>query len=113
MTTQYEKYGRNSYVKNKQQIMSRRKARRAKNRQYIADYKKGRCCENCGIVKEHLLNFHHKDPEKKLFKISNGIDKSFNKLAMEVKKCVLLCYNCHFDLHHNLKNKEKILDKSD
>lgn len=63
----------------------------------------GNCCV-CGYNKSTRgLCFHHLDPEKKDFSISNGFmnNKSWDKLIKEVEKCVLVCHNCHQEIHDN------------
>jgi hypothetical protein len=62
----------------------------------------GECCD-CGYKKNiSALEFHHLDPEEKSF----GIDLrkcsnlQWNKLLEEVKKCVLICANCHRERHN-------------
>lgn len=59
-------------------------------------------CEDCGYDENpRVIEFHHKDPSKKCFEIgkfTNG--KPFNadnkrKVANEIKKCKILCSNCH------------------
>lgn len=59
-------------------------------------------CISCNYNK-HIsgLDFHHKDPSSKLFGISEGLH-TFHSLTSdidEVNKCVLLCSNCHNELH--------------
>lgn len=105
--SQYEKYGRRSYLKLQKKIFKRRKERRQDKRQFIIDFKTGRCCELCGYSKcIEALEFHHKDPKKKLFKIANGWDRSFKVLREEIDKCRILCRNCHAELHYNLKKRK-------
>ena len=51
------------------------------------------------------LVFHHADPTQKSFTIG-GADfshrKSQEEIIEESKKCVLLCSNCHYEVHKNL-----------
>ena len=48
------------------------------------------------------LDFHHVDPVQKDFAISDSnIYKDINKLKEEVDKCMLVCANCHRELHYN------------
>ena len=60
-------------------------------------------CEICGYRKNlAALTFHHHDPTQKemgldIRRMSNN---SMKTLIMEVKKCQLLCHNCHNELHH-------------
>lgn len=62
-------------------------------------------CTNCSYDKcISALEFHHKDRSKKEFTIGNkrGISE---KLALkELKKCKLLCSNCHREAHWELSN---------
>lgn len=63
---------------------------------------KGGSCEVCGYSKSaSALVFHHKYEKKKIFNISgkNLTKKTWNELLSEVKKCYLLCANCHAELH--------------
>lgn len=60
-------------------------------------------CSSCGY-KQNLssLVFHHKDPNDKDFDITirelHG--KSITTLEKEISKCVLLCHNCHMEIHY-------------
>lgn len=63
----------------------------------------GKCC-NCGQTFEICCyDFHHLEPDQKDFAISskqtNGA-KTWNKVRDELKKCALLCANCHRLLHY-------------
>lgn len=57
----------------------------------------GRCLD-CGTTED--LQFHHIDPDKKLFTIGsilNGVSET--KLNEELEKCALLCKPCHKERH--------------
>lgn len=57
----------------------------------------GGCCSKCK-QKFHpaAYDFHHVDPKQKEFSITSGYQNmSFDKIYQEVKKCILLCANCH------------------
>jgi len=77
--------------------------RRKKLRDLALEYKGGKC-SICGYCKcKRALSFHHLDPKKKKFGISmKGITRSWEKTRMELDKCVLLCSNCHMELHEGL-----------
>jgi hypothetical protein len=65
-------------------------------------YLGGKCCQ-CGYAKNvAALCFHHVDPSTKSFAldIRNFSSKPMVKLNHEVDKCILLCSNCHMELHH-------------
>ena len=77
------------------------KTRRAKKLKLIRY--KGGCCVKCGYKKcAASLSFHHKDPKKKRFELHGGnLSRNIDELLKEVKKCSLLCHNCHAELHYN------------
>lgn len=61
-------------------------------------------CQFCGYSKSiSALSFHHKNPTEKDFKIAKGlITKTIEELTDEVKKCMLVCSNCHCEIHDGL-----------
>lgn len=62
----------------------------------------------CGYCKcSKALEFHHLDSSKKDFTISNDNFKLKDAIN-EAKKCILLCANCHRELHDNLWNINKL-----
>ena len=76
--------------------------KRRKIKQQLVEYK-GNKCEICGYDKcIAALEFHHKDYTEKDFSISNkGSTYGIEKAKKEVDKCLLLCSNCHKELHHS------------
>lgn len=72
----------------------------------LVEYKGGKC-EVCGYSKcIEALEFHHLDPAEKEFGVSSYTSLSFEKAKKEVDKCILVCANCHREIHHML-NEEK------
>lgn len=64
----------------------------------LVEYKGGCCCR-CGYNKSmNVLQFHHLDPAKKDFTIG-GKSWSYERLKEEVDKCILVCANCHIEIH--------------
>ena len=65
---------------------------------------KGSKCQLCGYNKyQGALEFHHIDPNEKDFNISKARLLSFNsEIKKELDKCVLLCANCHREVHNDL-----------
>lgn len=78
--------------------------RRKKIKELAIEYKGG-CCEKCGYNKyNEVLEFHHLDPTKKDFGIaSDGHCKSWEKVKKELDKCIMVCANCHREIHVELK----------
>lgn len=59
----------------------------------------GKCCV-CGYNKcLHALDFHHINPEDKEFTLSSKHNISTAAVLEELKKCALLCANCHREFH--------------
>lgn len=67
-------------------------------------------CQQCGYDKcWRALHFHHVDPNKKDFAIfefrqGNKKVRNWERLKVEIDKCILLCSNCHTEIH-DLDNK--------
>lgn len=45
------------------------------------------------------LEFHHKDGEKDFGIAAKGHTKSWERIKEELDKCVLVCSNCHKEIH--------------
>jgi hypothetical protein len=60
----------------------------------------GGCCRMCGYDRcVAALEFHHLDPEDKKFGVAQGgMAHSIEHLRAEVRKCILLCSNCHAEV---------------
>ena len=72
-------------------------------KQMCVDYKGG-CCVNCGYSRcLEALEFHHIDPSQKDFSLSKK--KVFSDtVRQELDKCILVCANCHREIHSELFN---------
>ena len=67
------------------------------------DYKGGKCVI-CGYDRDvSALEFHHKEGTSKDFGLSTrGITRSWEKTRKELDKCLLVCANCHREIHSGL-----------
>ena len=64
----------------------------------------GRKCVVCGYNKcVDALEFHHTDPLEKEFHLGERRGLSVDKLRNELNKCMLVCRNCHAEIHFNMK----------
>lgn len=67
-------------------------------------------CSQCGYKKNMAaLTFHHLDPKQKQFKLDvrSLSNRKYECIENELSKCILLCHNCHAEIHnpqHNLEN---------
>ena len=92
-----------TYADRREYMIAAVKKRRKKLREMSVEYKGGKC-ETCGYSKcIEALEFHHKDPSQKDFGISaKGYTRSWEKVRQELDKCIMLCANCHRELHVKL-----------
>lgn len=102
----YKRQNGNQYTRckqchNKRYSSTKRMAKwRKQMKQRCVNYKGGRCYL-CGYNKcLTALEFHHLDPNEKEFTIAyKATGNSFDTLRPELDKCVLLCANCHREVH--------------
>jgi len=61
----------------------------------------GNKCAICGFNKSYALDFHHLNPDEKEFTFGHarGNIIGWDKLVIEVRKCICLCANCHRGHH--------------
>lgn len=61
-------------------------------------------CAICGYNKyDGALDFHHVNPNNKKFNLSiNALSLSNKRIINELNKCILLCSNCHREIHHTI-----------
>ncbi len=107
--TQKLEYQRIYENKNKEALKKKYKNRWQKNKEVyetIMKELKINGCAICGYNKcINSLDFHHANPNDKKFQIGKRtLGWSPNKLVDELNKCILLCKNCHYELH----DKERI-----
>ena len=84
--------------------------RRDKLRKEFTDYLGG-CCSKCGYDKcVDALDFHHLDGNDKDYLVSQMQYSTYSKerIIKEMEKCVILCSNCHRDLHFREKEINKL-----
>lgn len=63
-------------------------------------YVLGDKCQCCGYNKcIQALEFHHLNPTEKSFSFCENTNRSWEKTKEELKKCILVCANCHREIH--------------
>lgn len=65
----------------------------------------GGSCALCGYNKcSAALALHHLDPSQKDFSLGaiRASIKSWNSIVIELKKCILVCHNCHSEIHNGI-----------
>lgn len=68
-------------------------------REWVASFKDSTCPDCGNDWAPHILDWHHRVPEDKLFAISQFSKFTKDKVIIEaeIAKCDLLCANCHRD----------------
>jgi hypothetical protein len=64
---------------------------------------KGGSCTKCGYNRNLAgLIFHHLDPKLKQFELDTRAftNTSLKRLELELEKCIVLCQNCHAEVHY-------------
>lgn len=75
-------------------------AKRRKRIRELAIKHKGGKCSFCGYKKcQEALEFHHSSGKKDFGISSKGYTRGWQKVKQELEKCVLLCANCHREIH--------------
>jgi hypothetical protein len=112
----HQRYKELYHVKAKIGQASRRKNRYTKLKDYIINH--GGCIV-CGENDQACIDFHHLDPNKKEFSISQSTNLQWELVEQEIAKCIMLCANHHrlvhwdnFDLTPYLKNNGELAERS-
>lgn len=84
----------NCYIKQQERALKRKMD--------LITYKGGKC-EICGYDKNiAALDFHHINPDDKSFQLDarHLSNTNIEKIKEEVDKCILVCANCHREIHN-------------
>ena len=69
-------------------------------------------CAKCGWQgNQAAFQFHHTNSDKKDFILDNVANKNWDVIKNELKKCILLCANCHA-VTHSTKNEHNFLKEA-
>jgi len=98
------RYWREWYHRNKESVQMNRKYThkyRERNKNFVTRYKTFCGCKVCGEKEPVVLDCHHlRDKDQA---IALGMRAwSLKRLKTELRKCVILCANCHRKLHAGL-----------
>lgn len=98
-------YDKTKYNENIEAYRLRNKNKRLQKRQWLTDMKSSLKCERCSEDYIYCLDFHHLDSSQKDGSVAIMIKKGYGKQRIldEIKKCIVLCANCHRKEHHKLQ----------
>ncbi len=71
---------------------------------------KGGGCKYCGYSKcLRALTFHHRDPATKSLRLTTReiAGSNWKSVLEEIKKCDLLCHNCHMEIEDEIAKKNR------
>jgi predicted HNH restriction endonuclease len=75
-------------------------------------------CKICGENRSWVLDFHHVNQKDKTFDISyysisgtTAFETKKKKILEEMEKCIVVCANCHRDIHYQEKTGAYQLNK--
>jgi len=71
-------------------------------RKYLNEIKSVPCMD-CGICyPSYIMDLDHRDPSQKIMKVSSLVKRgSWQAFLDEIKKCDIVCSNCHRERTHN------------
>lgn len=102
----HKEYSRKHYETNRAEVIAANDIRKKEGKEEWNTFKRTLKCTVCGFAHTAALDFHHVDPSKKEYSVNRLIsNKQFVKAYEEIKKCIVLCANCHRIHHHNEHKK--------
>ena len=91
------------YKRHERNKRAQRKTKKSRKASVLAHLGKS-SCERCGYSKSLCaLDFHHLDPAQKASLVTGR--GTFLEMVEEAKKCIVICANCHREIHE----KERIV----
>jgi len=99
---------RASYARNKDARQKKNREKKATAKEKWKAFKSTLSCVQCGQNHPATLDFHHIEKHPDNRKVNKLLtNKAYKKAAEEVKKCMVLCANCHRIHHHNERLEKK------
>lgn len=91
----------NHYTKNKNAYLERTREKRRIRKEWFRSYLSNKKCAICPESCYSVLDFHHIIPNEKEENVSRLIShlRSFDLITSEIRKCVIICSNCHRKIH--------------
>jgi len=103
----HKEYSRKHYLENQVEIRQKTKDIKAKEKAKWYAFKRTLKCALCGFSHIAAMDFHHEDPTTKEGNVHEFVSNGqFAKAYEEIKKCIVLCANCH-RIHHYEDREQK------
>lgn len=94
-----KKYARKNYTENKERYKQGSKTRTLQLREEWKAFKRTLKCK-CGESRPWCLDFHHIDTDEKEDELGNlYVNGSREAFENELQKCIVVCKNCHAEIH--------------
>lgn len=96
-------YLKKHYKDNKEYYYNKRNKLRKRNTDFIQRVRSLSKCSKCGEDHIACLDFHHLDSSTKKYHVAemaNG-GVSIEAIKEEIRKCIVLCANCHRKEHYS------------
>jgi hypothetical protein len=104
----HAEYSRKHYEANREETKLRTKTTKAREKKKWYTFKASLKCTSCGFSHIAAMDFHHEDPSTKLGSVHEFVSNGqFAKAYEELKKCIVLCANCHRIHHHEERMHKK------
>jgi hypothetical protein len=98
------------YLKNKQRYLDRNKRYREEIRKYVQDIKENTPCADCGKkYPYYVMDFDHLGDKEFDINYLTATGRC-GKLRDEIKKCEVVCANCHRIRTHNRASTSSSVD---
>lgn len=100
------------YADRREYLIKAVSKRRKRLKEMSIKYKGGKCI-NCGYNRcNAALDFHHIDATQKNFGVSlDGLTRSWEKIKEELDKCILVCANCHREIHSGILQPSEVIQR--
>lgn len=95
-----------NYTKNPERHKKATIEGRKRLKKWVRTFKLGKKCKKCKIecIPKYVkkFEFHHRNPKTKFMDVSTMVSKTYGKemILKEIKKCILLCKECHDMITH-------------
>ncbi|MBV9690793.1 MAG: hypothetical protein JO202_13925 [Ktedonobacteraceae bacterium] len=111
-------YQKGWYQQHKEKLVARREQDKIEILNWFRRYKSTLRCMDCDISHPAVLQFHHRNKGEKKMAVSALVSRasSLKQITNEIKKCDVLCANCHAKLHwretHETDNWEEVIPEA-